>query len=36
MASISPQHVTPLAMGFVALLVFAILGLGAVNFAANH
>lgn len=36
MAQISPQHVTPLAMGFIGLLVFAILGMGALNYAANH
>lgn len=36
MASISPQHVTPLSMGFVGLLVFAIIGMGLLNVAANH
>lgn len=36
MAQISPQHVTPLAMGFIGLLVFAILGIGVLNYTANH
>jgi hypothetical protein len=36
MASISPQHVQPLTMGYVGLLVFSILVIGALNHAANR
>jgi hypothetical protein len=35
MANISPQHVQPLTMGFVGLLVLSLLGLGALNKLAN-
>jgi len=35
MAQVSPQHVQPLTMGFVGLLVFALLGLGVLNHVAN-
>lgn len=35
MASISPQHVQPLTMGFVGLLVFAILGVAVANHISN-
>lgn len=36
MANVSPQHVQPLTMGFVGLLVLALLGIGLLNKAANH
>lgn len=35
MPQISPQHVQPLTMGFVALLVGALLGIGILNKLAN-
>lgn len=35
MAAVSTQHVTPLAMGFVGLLVFALLGICTINHLAN-
>lgn len=36
MAQISPQHVQPLTMGFVGLLVGSLLVLGALNKLANR
>lgn len=36
MAQISPQHVQPLTMGFVGLLVGSLLALGALNKLANR
>lgn len=36
MAQVSSQHVQPLTMGFVALLVLAIGGLAVLNHAANR
>jgi hypothetical protein len=36
MPQVSPQHVQPLTMGFVALLVAALLGIGALNKLANR
>jgi len=36
MAQISEQHIQPLTMGFVALLVLAIGGLAVLNKAANR
>jgi hypothetical protein len=36
MAQVSPQHVQPLTMGFVALLVGTLLALAAVNHYANR
>ena len=35
MANVSSQHLSPLTMGFVGVLVFAILGIGIVNHLAN-
>lgn len=35
MPQVSPQHVQPLTMGFVGLLVFSLLALGALNKLAN-
>jgi len=35
MAQISPQHVQPLTMGFVGLLVFSLIGIGALNKWSN-
>lgn len=36
MAQVSAHHVTPLAMGFVGLLTFALVGIGVLNYMANH
>lgn len=36
MSQISPQHIQPLTMGFVGLLVLSLLSLGALNKLANH
>jgi len=36
MAEIDGQHVQPLTIGFVALLVFALLGIGVLNALANR
>lgn len=36
MPQISPQHVQPLTMGFVGLLVLSLLGIGALNKLSNH
>ncbi len=36
MPQVSDQHVQPLTMGFVGLLVFSLLGLGALNKLANR
>lgn len=35
MAQIAPQHVQPLTMAYVGLLVFSILGIGVLNKFAN-
>lgn len=35
MANISPQHVQPLTMGFVGLLVLTVVSLAALNHLAN-
>jgi hypothetical protein len=35
MAQISAEHVGPLSMGFVAVVVFAIVGMGIVNYLAD-
>lgn len=35
MPQISPQHIQPLTMGFVGLLVLSILGIHALNHMAN-
>lgn len=35
MAQISPQHVQPLTMGFVALLVGSLFGIAILNHVAN-
>lgn len=36
MANISTEHVQPLTMGFVGLLVFALVGIGIINCVANR
>jgi hypothetical protein len=36
MAQISSDHVQPLTMGFVGLVVFALVGIGIVNCIANR
>lgn len=36
MANISPQHVQPLTIGFVGLLVFGAVMLGVLNKTANR
>lgn len=36
MAQVQSQHVAPLTSGFCALLVFAIIGMGVLNKAANR
>lgn len=35
MASISPQHLNPLAAGTITIVVVSIIGLGIVNYLAN-
>lgn len=35
MSTISPQHIQPLTMGFVGLLVISILGIAGLNKLAN-
>jgi hypothetical protein len=35
MAQVSPQHVQPLTMGFVGLLLLAVFGIAALNKFAN-
>lgn len=35
MPQISPQHVQPLTMGFVGVLLLALFGIGALNKLAN-
>ena len=36
MPQVSPQHIQPLTMGFVALLVASLLGIGVLNKFANR
>lgn len=36
MPNVAPQHVQPLTMGFVALLVGTLLAIGALNKLANR
>lgn len=36
MATVQNQHVQPITSGFVALLVFAVIGMGFLNKAANR